>query len=185
MPDLVTLPLCGWPGTRFCAICLQVYGSFCASSLPLEQEPQASQLGSNSWFLGYENGWWRRVVVLGRKQHPLLKPWEKSHGRCEEADKVERGVWELAFHHPVGIGGAVAGDADGIVRKGHHKVHQEAACENKPVDGGLQKEGSKHCWGDSLDLPGMRSCYFNFVLHFSFWEMQHTVFKSVPFNGLL
>ena len=163
MPDSVTLPLCGWPGTRVRA----VYGSFCASSLPLEQEPQASQLGSNSWFLGYENGWWRRVVVLGRKQHPLLKPWEKSHGRCEEADKVERGVWELAFHHPVGIGGAVAGDADGIVRKGHHKVHQEAACENKPVDGGLQKEGSKHCWGDSLDLRGMSSCYFNFVLHFS------------------
>jgi hypothetical protein len=53
------------------------------------------------------------------------------------------------------------------------------------VDGGLQKEGSKHCWGDSLDLRGMSSCYFNFVLHFSFWEMQHTVFKSVPFNGLL
>lgn len=72
---------------------------------------------------------------------PLLKPWEKRHSRCEEADQVESGVWELAFHHPVGIGGAVAGDADGIVQQGHHKVRQEAACQNKPVDESL--EGKK------------------------------------------
>lgn len=112
------------------------------------------------------------MVALGRKQHPLLEPWEKRHGRCEEADQVESGVWELAFHHPVGIGGAVAGDADGIVQQGYHKVHQEAACQNKPVDESLWKERRKHCWGDSLDQGGMRSPYFNFVLNFYFLDMQ-------------
>lgn len=56
-----------------------------------------------------------------------LKPWEKSRGRCEEADEVERRVCQLPFHHPVGIGGAVAGDADGIVQQGHREVHEEAA----------------------------------------------------------
>lgn len=77
---------------------------------------------------------------------PVLKPWQKSCDWCDEADEVESGVWELAFHHPIGIGGTVAVDADGIVNKGHHKVHQEAACQNKSVDNGLWKERrSKHC----------------------------------------
>lgn len=50
-----------------------------------------------------------------KKMAPMVKPWEKSRDWCEEADEVESGVWELAFHHPVGVGGTVAGDTGGVV----------------------------------------------------------------------
>lgn len=104
----------------------------------------------------------------------MLKPWEKSHDGCEETDEVESGVWELAFHHPVGIGGTVADDAGGIVNEGYHKIHQEAAYENKPVDNGLWKERkSKHCWNYSLDR-GQWNHGTNFVLNFFWGGMQHT-----------
>lgn len=75
-----------------------------------------------------------------KKTAPVLKPWEKSHNWSEEADEVESGFWELAFHHPVGVGGTVADDAGGVVHQGYHKVHQEAAYEHQPVDDGLERK---------------------------------------------
>lgn len=95
--------------------------------------------------MAYENSLLRGIGGSRKKTTPVLKPWEKSHDWCEETDEVESGVRELAFHHPVGIGGTVAVDAGGVVNKGYHKVHQEAAYENKPMDHGLWKERrSKH-----------------------------------------
>lgn len=70
----------------------------------------------------------------------MLKPWEKSHGRREEADEVEDGVSKLPLHVPVGIGGTVAGDTDTVVQQGHQEVHEEAAYHDKGMDGGLWKK---------------------------------------------
>lgn len=82
-------------------------------------------------------------------------PGKESHADCEDTDRVEDGVQQVLLHHPVGVGGWVAGDTQSSKSQGKEEVGRDAANDDQHVDPRLQDK--KHR-ANGHGLPGVRSC---------------------------